>query len=193
MRDTCAPLLPSPIQSCCPTKPPIPTTTLWQLPSPKPLDPPSPFPFPFPHLSPSLPPQPSPSLPHLFSGSPRLLPPQNLFCSWLRVLHVRLRAGRVGLEDTLPFIRGPTEWAYFSHLRNPLCFLPEKWAEASLWNLAGGMSLSKRPPLSLQTSQSRPSLPCSFVGMEREWNLTSKVKRAGENTRDGPTLLPTKA
>lgn len=149
-----------------------------------PLPPPQPLPSP-----------PSPALPSPTSslGPPGSSHLRTFFCSWLRVLHVRLRAGLVGLEDTLPFIRGPTEWAYFSHLRNPLCFLPEKWAEASLWNLAGGMSLSKRPPLSPQTSQSRPSLPCSFVGMEREWNLTRKVKRAGENTTDGPTLLPTKA
>lgn len=193
---TFAPRWYHPLQSCCPN------TTLYAYHHP--AAPPSPSalrptlaPFPSLPLSPSLHPQPAPSLPHLFSGPPQApLPPQNIFCSWLRVLHMGLGVGLgrpAGLEDTLPFIRGPTEWAYSSNLRKPSCFLYQrKCAEASLEPSWRDVTLRESLP-SLQTPQSRPSLPGSFCWDEREWNLTNKMKRAGENTRNGPTFLPTKA
>lgn len=147
MLDTCAPLVPSPFSPAAQTPPSMPTTTLQHLPSPPALRP-TLAPFPSLPLSPSLHPQPALPSPTSSLGPPGSSHLRTFFCSWLRVLHMGLGVGLgpAGLEDTLPFIRGPTYrmGILFQSEKTLMFSLPEKCAKASLWNLAGGMSLSKR-------------------------------------------------
>ena len=154
-------------------RPSIPTSTSSKaLPTPPH---PSPWPFPPPQPLPSPPVQPFPPPPPLWV--PHAPPTSEHFFFFVPKSFPREIGGGAGKRGYTAIHQRSREWAYFFHLRNPLCFPPEKWAEASLWNLAGEMSLFKRASPSLQPPQNGRSLLCSFVGTEREWNLTNKVKR----------------
>lgn len=180
MLDTCTPLVPSPNLS-------VQTGPLY------------PYHYPVVVLKPTLSfpsPQPGASFPNSHSlpliWSPRFLPPQNNFFfvpGWDFQVGLGLEMGLVRPEDTLPLKRSYRMGILFPSEKTLTFSTRETGREGPLsGNWGGRMLLNWRDPTVglCKHPKAGPACCVPLLG-QRKWNLTNKVKRAWENTKDGPS------